>query len=251
MVLAACGGGNDNSQVSVAADTIKPTASAPAPAPAPAPVPASAPAPVIPINHAPTFASANISLSVTLDLKPVVISLPYAKDIDSGDTLIYTVSNLPTGVTYDPSTRSISISPTTTPNTYTLGLVATDKSRASASMTVSLQIVFDPAPVAGGAFAALTNMTVSDNSGNPGIGGVPSIIINAGGVTDTLGRTIIYSATGLPKGLSINSGTGVISGIYDVNGVASENFTTTITAKATGSGQSLSKTFILTIRNDG
>ena len=136
--------------------------------------------------------------------QPAIISLPYATDADSGDTLTYTVSNLPTGVTYDPTTHSISISPTTTPNTYTLSIVATDKKGASASMIVSLEIV-DPAPIAGGAFAALTDMTVSDN------GGSPQTPINAGGVTDILGRTIIYSATGLPVGLSINSSTGIIS----------------------------------------
>ncbi len=117
-----------------------------------------------------------------------IISLPYATDVDSGDTLTYSVSNLPTGVTYDPATHSLSISPTTTPNTYTINLVATDKSRASATMTVSLEIV-DPAPVAGGAFAALANMTVSDASGDP------ILPINAGGVSDTLGRTIVYSVT--------------------------------------------------------
>ncbi len=43
----------------------------------------------------------------------------------------------------------------------------------------------DPAPIAGGAFAALSDMSIADNLGMPI---VPTI--NAGGVTDPLGRTI-------------------------------------------------------------
>ena len=93
--------------------------------------------------------------------QPAVISLPYATDADSGDTLTHTVSNLPTGVTYDPATHSLSISPTTTPNTYTISLVATDKSRTSATMTVSLEVLFVP-PVLP---ATLPDISISDNGG--------------------------------------------------------------------------------------
>ena len=118
-------------------------------------------APVTPVNHAPTFVSANTSSSVTLMSQPAIISLPYATDVDSGDTLTYSVSNLPTGVTYDPTTHSLSISPTTTPNTYTLSIVATDKKGASATMTVSLEVLYVP-PVLP---ATLPDISISDNGG--------------------------------------------------------------------------------------
>ena len=74
-----------------------------------------------------------------------------------------------------------------------------------------MEIVYDPAPtiVPGSAFANLGDMTVSDELGGS------EIVINAGGVIDPLGRPIIYSAIGLPVGLSIDANTGVISGIYD------------------------------------
>lgn len=110
-------------------------------------------------------------------------------------------------------------------------------------LTFTANVVADPAPIAGGAFASLADMTVSDNGGN----GINNI--NAGGVTDPLGRPIVYSATGLPAGLSINSSTGVISGMYDAS--PTKKFTVTVKAQATGSNQSASKQFVLTVRDDG
>jgi hypothetical protein len=75
----------------------------------------------------------------------------------------------------------------------------------------------DPAPVVppGSAFAGLGDMTISDQAGFS-----PIIPIHAGGVTDPKGRTMVYSATGLPATtgggpgtpLAINASTGVISG---------------------------------------
>ena len=109
--------------------------------------------------------------------------------------------------------------------------------------------VADPAPVAGAgsAFAGLGDMTVSDEAG--------ALIrtVNTGGVTDPLGRQIVYSASGLPVGLVIDSGTGQISGVYDANGGWGhlELFPLTIQAQAVGSAQKLQKSFVLSIRNDG
>ena len=116
----------------------------------------------------------------------------------------------------------------------------------------------DPAPVVplGSAFAGLEDLTVSD-----GAGFFPIPSIATGGVTDPKGRTMVYSATGLPTvpvgwpygTLSIDASTGVISGTYDsCAGLgASEVFTVTVTAHATGSAKSVSKTFVLSIRDDG
>ena len=124
-----------------------------------------------------------------------------------------------------------------------------DASHNAATVNVT-ETVGDIAPVAGGAFASLADMTVSDQAG------VGTISINVGGVTDSLGRTIVYSATGLPSGgglntaLVINSNTGVISGVYDALG-DEPPFTITVTAKTNGGSVPLSKQFTLSIRNDG
>jgi len=104
----------------------------------------------------------------------------------------------------------------------------------------------DPAPVVppGSAFAGLVDMSRGDDEG------FVSIPIAAGGVTDPKGRTMVYSATGLPSSsrgsLTINGSTGVISGFYNA-GPPSEVFTVTVTARATGSAKFVSKTFVLTI----
>ena len=82
---------------------------------------------------------------------------------------------------------------------------------------------------------------------NGGVGITPSI--NAGGATDPLGRVITYTATGLPAGLGINGGTGVISGGYDAFG--NENFSVTVTATPAGGNHPLVRTFTLTILDQG
>jgi Putative Ig domain len=117
-----------------------------------------------------------------------------------------------------------------------------DASHNAATVNVT-ETVGDIAPIAGGAFASLADMTISDQAGGP------IIPVNAGGVTDSLGRTIIYSATGLPTGLSINTSTGVISGAYDAFG--NTPFTVTVKAQVSGGTLSIQKTFILTVRDDG
>lgn len=117
----------------------------------------------------------------------------------------------------------------------------------------SLAVAVDVLPVAGGAFAALEDMTVSDNYG----GGLPISAINASGVIDPAGRGIVYSATGLPNdingSLSIDPNTGIISGTYDSQAAlfSATAFAVTVTAHPTGSTLSVSRSFVLGIRNDG
>lgn len=108
--------------------------------------------------------------------------------------------------------------------------------------------VYDPAPVApaGSAFANLADMTQRDED---------PVSINSGGVTDPLGRPIVYSATGLPNTpgvstcvITINPSTGLISGGCDVP-PPSQIFEITVTATPGGSAKSISKSFRLTIND--
>ena len=109
-------------------------------------------------------------------------------------------------------------------------------------------VVDDPDLVvpAGSGWALLA--AVVEISDQAGLG--PVIPISAGGLTDPKGRVIQYQATGLPVGLSIDAATGVISGVYDVFG-PDQVFNVQLTAMATGSSKSTTKTFTLRIRDDG
>lgn len=86
-------------------------------------------------------------------------------------------------------------------------------------------------------------LEVSDN------GGFAPISVSAGGLTDSNGRAIQYQASGLYPTMSIDPSTGVISGVYDSGGMP--EFVVTLTARASGSSKSTTKTFTLRIRDDG
>lgn len=77
--------------------------------------------------------------------------------------------------------------------------------------------------------------------------------INAGGLTDPNGRTITYSATGLPIGVSIDPSTGVVSGTLTI--FTSPNFPAgmtfldiSVTLQATAAGSAKTTTKSLTVR---
>jgi hypothetical protein len=180
---------------------------------------------------------------------PATVTLP---DGYSGPVAVHNSLSTPvtlTSLTVKPGLELV------TGSTLQVGSVLAGGSTVAAGLTLADA---DPAPVVppGSAFAGLGNMTISDQAGLS-----PIIPIHAGGVTDPEGRTIVYSATGLPATtgggsgtpLAINASTGVISGTYDSNagGGLLELFTVTVNARATGSAKSVSKNFVLSIRDDG
>ena len=79
--------------------------------------------------------------------------------------------------------------------------------------------------------------------------------IDAGGLTDPNGRTITYSATGLPIGVSINTSTGVVSGTFTIftspsfpPGMTFLDISVQVQASAAGSAKSITKT--VTVRGN-
>ena len=107
-------------------------------------------------------------------------------------------------------------------------------------------VVEDPDLVvpAGSGWALLPAVLVIGDNGGMSI--VPSI--NAGGLSDSKGRAIQYEVSGLPAGFGIDPSTGVISGAVDVTSTV--DFVVVLSARASGSSKSITKTFTLRVNNE-
>jgi hypothetical protein len=118
-----------------------------------------------------------------------------------------------------------------------------------AAPPVVLPVVDPDLVVPAGSGWALLPSLLTANATYDGTGPVGPFA--AGGLSDPNGRTLGYSATGLPAGVNIDPLTGVISGTYTVTGFfpVGQTFTDYVVqlrAAASGSGKALSK--IVTLR---
>ena len=173
-------------------------------------------------------------------------------DPNSGDTLTFAASNLPPGLTIDPKTGVISgtVPGNATPGAYFVTVTATDDKGLSTPETFDWSIDNVP-PLAKG---TLPNQTFQD--GTAGIA-----IDTAGGFTDAVANPLLYSAAGLPAGLSIDQKTGRITGTLDhdasAGGVTESGsgatldgtYTVIVTAKD-ALGGSATQTFSIDAKND-
>jgi hypothetical protein len=141
-----------------------------------------------------------------------------ATDSDSSETLTYSASGLPAGLSINSSTGLISGTPTTA-GTSEVTVTVTDPTGASGSTTFDWTI---SAASSSGNTVTVTNPGTQTGT----VGTAVSLQISA---TDSAsGQTLTYSASGLPAGLSISSSTGLISGTpttadtYDVTVTATD-----------------------------
>jgi hypothetical protein len=147
-----------------------------------------------------------------------------ATDSASGQTLTYSASGLPAGLSINSSSGLISGTPTTA-GTSSVTVTATDTTGASGSASFSWTI--NPSTTG-------NTVTVTNPGSQTGtVGTAASLQISA---TDSAsGQTLTYSASGLPAGLSINSSSGLISGTPTTAGTSSVTVTATDTTGASGS----------------
>ena len=142
------------------------------------------------------------------------VSLTVGASDSSGGTLTYGEVGLPAGLSINESTGVISgtiSAGDAAGGPYTVTVFAGDGTyRNNTSFTWNVN----------GAVSITAPDDQSNNEGDP-----VSVSISA---SDSGGGSISYSATGLPNGLSINSGTGVVSGTITAGG----SFTPTVTATA-------------------
>ena len=158
----------------------------------------------------------------------------HATDSASGQTLTYSATGLPAGLSINSSTGLISGTPTTA---GTSSVTVTAKDTTNASGSASFTWTINPA---GGNTVTVTNP--GNQTGT--VGTAASLQIHA---TDSAsGQTLTYTATGLPAGLSINSSTGLISGTPTTAGTSSVTVTAKDTTNASGSAS-----FTWTISSSG
>jgi len=159
------------------------------------------------------------------------VSVPVqASDSGSGQTLTYSATGLPAGLSISSSTGLISGTPTTA---ATSSVVVTAKDGTGATGSASFTWTVNPK---GGNTVTVT----SPGNQTSTVGTAVSVPVQAS--DSGSGQTLTYSATGLPAGLSISSSTGVISGTPTTAATSSVS----VTAKD-GTGASGSASFTWTV----
>ena len=116
--------------------------------------------------------------------------------LPSGDTWFYSATGLPSGLSINTSSGKIGGTITGSANAYSVSVTASDGQGASASQSFTWNV----------STLSVTNPGTHDGA----VGDSASLQIRASGLPS--GDTWVYSATGLPSGLSINTSSGKISG---------------------------------------
>jgi hypothetical protein len=145
-----------------------------------------------------------------------------ATDSASGQTLTYTATGLPAGLSVNSGSGLISGTPTTA-GTSSVTVTAKDTTGASGSATFTWTV--NPP---GANTVTVTNPGTQTST----VGTAASLQIHAS--DSASGQTLTYTATGLPAGLSINSATGLISGTPTTAGTSNVTVTATDTTGASG-----------------
>lgn len=129
------------------------------------------------VDDAPVFSATQNALSLTQNAAMTGVTAPIATDVDS-PTLTYAMTGLPPGVTFNPSTRQLSGTPTAS-GTYTVNYTATD---GVSTVTQSFQVVVS---------AAHVPPVMGDVPNQTGSTGVAFMLYLAGFVTATNGDAIL------------------------------------------------------------
>ncbi|NKJ21391.1 putative Ig domain-containing protein [Dyella sp. SG609] len=153
---------------------------------------------------------------------------PTATDAN-GYTVSYSASGLPSGISFNASTRTFSGS-LTTAGTYTVTYTATSSAGTTASQTFTITV---PA------------VTPVFTGGVSNLSGTASVVMNsyqAPTATDANGYAISYSASNLPPGISFDPSSRIFSGTPTTAGTWTVTYTATSTANTVAS-----TTFTITV----
>jgi hypothetical protein len=145
-----------------------------------------------------------------------------ATDSDSGQTLTFTATGLPAGLSISP-VGVISGTPTASVLNQSVTVTAKDTTGATGSAAFTWTV-----NSSGGNTVTVTNPGNQTST----TGSAVSLQIHA--VDSQSGQTLTYGATGLPAGLSINTSSGLISGTPTTSGSNSVSVSVRDTTGASG-----------------
>ena len=96
-------------------------------------------------NSAPVISSTVADQNYVQGSSIAALTLPVANDSNVGDTVTYSVSGLPSGLTFNPATRQITGSPSALGN-FSVTYTATDGSNATDTKTFNVNVAANSAP---------------------------------------------------------------------------------------------------------
>ena len=189
------------------------------------------------VNDAPT--SDPIADQTTQEESPFSFDAATAgnfADVDLGDSLTYSATGLPTGLTINASTGVISGTPDDPAvGTASVTVTATDGGGLTSSQTFDLTVTnVNDAPTTSG----IADQSATEDAAF-------SYDASAAFADVDVGDTLTYTATGLPGNLSIDTGTGIISGTPQ----DADTGTFVVTVTASDGSDSVSTSFSLTVDN--
>jgi Ca2+-binding RTX toxin-like protein len=179
-----------------------------------------------PVADAPVFASASLSVSATED---TLFNGLFAATDPDGDKLTYSIKTQGKNgiVTFDRDTGAYTYTPK--PDVYgadVFVVTATDPTNRFATQTVSVKIAaVNDAPIV--AKPVQTAVKITE-------GALFSYSLPAGTFVDVDDKVLRYSATELPKGITIDATTGKLAGTVGYDAADNPKLTVTITATDLG-----------------
>ncbi|MDJ0665517.1 MAG: DUF5011 domain-containing protein [Acidimicrobiia bacterium] len=193
------------------------------------------------VNRAPSLTP--VAPQTGAEQSPITFNVPAGDPDIPGNSLTFILSGAPVGASIDPATGDFSWTPTEAqgPGVYTFDVDVDDNGVPSLGDTTPITITVTEvnlAPVVtnpGDQFSAETD--------------VVSLFIAATD-SDLPANTLSYSATGLPDGLTMDPGTGEISGTIDYTANGGSPFATTVTVTDNGTPAEASQaTFTWTVND--
>ncbi|MDW2981789.1 putative Ig domain-containing protein [Rhodanobacter sp. KK11] len=185
-------------------------------------------------NVGPVFSGGVVNQSAATSVAMTAYLAPAATDAN-GDAITYSATGMPTGVTFNASTRTFSGTPTAAGN-FTVTYKATDSKGAVTSVTFQMAVAGPP---------ALLNAIANPPAKNPNTAAFT--VVQSNTFSDPWGHGLTYSAT-MADGTALNSGLVWSGTSLSIGQIASGSYAIKVIAKD-AVNRTVSTTFTLVVNN--